>query len=62
MFPTNAHERAAKAAGLPADKIEAIPSGLPTSFFDTREQFVYEMATCLAQVALGLERALRLCG
>jgi 4-carboxymuconolactone decarboxylase len=47
-YPTNAHERAAKAAGLPNDKVEAILSGLPTSFSDTREQVVYEMAICLA--------------
>lgn len=47
-YPTNAHERAAKAAGLPSDKVEAILSGLPTSFSDVREQVVYEMATCLA--------------
>src|SRR5918912_1647278 len=47
-YPTNAHERAAKAAGLPPDKVEAILSGLPTSFSDKREQVVYEMATCLA--------------
>src|SRR6516165_10492329 len=30
-YPTNAHERAGKAAGLPADKIEELVSGLPTS-------------------------------
>ena len=47
-YPTAAHERAAKAAGLPADKVEAILSGLPTSFSDRREQVIYEMATCLA--------------
>jgi 4-carboxymuconolactone decarboxylase len=47
-YPTGAHERAAKAAGLPSDKVEAILSGLPTSFSDKREQVVYEMATCLA--------------
>jgi len=46
-YPTNAHERAGKAAGLSADKVEALLSGLPTSFDDTREQVVYEMATCL---------------
>src|SRR5919106_4705551 len=28
-YPTNAHERAARAAGLPDDKVEAILSGLP---------------------------------
>ena len=48
IYPTNAHERAGKAAGLPADKVEAILSGLPTSFSDTREQVVYEMAMALA--------------
>ena len=47
-YPTNAHERAAKAAGLPADKVEAMLSGLPTSFDDKREQVIYEMATCLS--------------
>ena len=48
-YPTNAHERAGKAAGLPADKVEAMLSGLPTSFDDTREQVIYEMAVCLSQ-------------
>jgi 4-carboxymuconolactone decarboxylase len=47
-YPTNAHERAAKAAGLSNDQVEALVAGLPTSFSDTREQVVYEMATCLA--------------
>jgi 4-carboxymuconolactone decarboxylase len=47
-YPTNAHERAGKTAGLPADKVEAILAGLPTSFTDTREQIIYEIATCLA--------------
>ena len=47
-YPTNAHERAGKAAGLPADKVEALLSGLPTSFSDKREQVVYEMAMCLS--------------
>jgi 4-carboxymuconolactone decarboxylase len=56
-YPTNAHEQAAKAAGVPSDKVEAILSGLPTSFSDEREQVIYEMATCLAAarwVARGL--------
>ena len=48
IYPTNAHERAGKRAGLPADKVEAMLSGLPTSFSDKREQVVYEMAICLA--------------
>ena len=47
-YPTAAHERAGKAAGLPADKVEAMLSGLPTSFTDKREQVVYEMAVCLS--------------
>ena len=47
IYPTNAHERAAKAAGLPSEKVEAILSGIPTSFDDKREQVVYEMAICL---------------
>jgi 4-carboxymuconolactone decarboxylase len=46
-YPTSSHERAAKAAGLPSDKVDAILSGLPTSFDDKREQVVYEMAICL---------------
>ena len=47
-YPTAAHERAGKAAGLPDDKVEAILAGQPTAFDDAREQVVYEMATCLA--------------
>src|SRR5678815_4584263 len=49
IYPTNAHERAGKAAGLPNDKVEAILSGLPTSFDDKREQVIYEMAKCLSE-------------
>ena len=48
IYPTNAHERAGKAAGLPAEKVEALVAGQPTSFDDKREQAVYEMASCLA--------------
>jgi 4-carboxymuconolactone decarboxylase len=47
-YPTSSHERGAKAAGLPADKVEAMLTGLPTSFEDTCEQVVYEISTCLA--------------
>jgi 4-carboxymuconolactone decarboxylase len=47
-YPTNAHERRGKEVGLPADKVEKLLSGLPTSFDDKREQVVYEMATCLS--------------
>ena len=34
---------------MPADKIDAIFAGLTTSFDDTREQVIYEMAICLSQ-------------
>jgi 4-carboxymuconolactone decarboxylase len=47
-YPTAAHESAAKKAGIPGDKVDAMLSGLTTSFTDKREQVVYEMATCLA--------------
>lgn len=47
-YPTAAHERIAKAAGLPAAKIDAILCGMPTSFDDEREQIVYEMAIALS--------------
>ena len=47
-YPTAAHERRGNEVGLPADKVEALISGRPTSFDDRREQVVYEMATCLS--------------
>ena len=66
IYPTNAHERAGKAAGLPADKVEALLSGLPTSFDDEREQVVYEMAICISNsrwVSRGLyDRAVKALG
>ena len=43
-YPTAAHERRGKEVGLPAEKVEALLSGLPISFEDEREQVVYEMA------------------
>src|SRR5215510_10977576 len=46
-YPTAAHERRGKEVGLPADKVEAILAGLPTSFSDEREQVVYEIAAAL---------------
>ena len=33
---------------MPAEKVEAMLAGLPTSFSDEREQIVYEMAICLS--------------
>jgi 4-carboxymuconolactone decarboxylase len=47
-YPTAAHERRGKEVGLPADKVEAMLSGLSVSFDDAREQVVYEMAICLS--------------
>lgn len=65
-YPTAAHERIAKKAGLPADKVDAILAGLPTSFDDAREQVVYEMAIVLSTgrwVSRGLhERAVKALG
>ena len=65
-YPTHAHERAAKAAGLPNDKVEAMLAGVPTTFSEPREQIVYEMAICLANrrwVPHGLyERAVEILG
>src|SRR5205809_2964627 len=43
-YPTAAPERRGNEAGLPAEKVEALVSGLPISFEDEREQVVYEMA------------------
>jgi 4-carboxymuconolactone decarboxylase len=65
-YPTAAHERRGKEVGLPADKVEALLSGLPTSFSDEREQVVYEIATALANarwVSKGLyDRAVKVLG
>ena len=47
-YPTAAHERRGKEVGLPAPTVEAILTGLPVSFADSREQIVYEVATTLA--------------
>ena len=65
-YATDAHERHAKRTGLPADKVEAILSGLTTSFDDQREQVIYEMSVCLAEsrwVSKGLfDRAIEALG
>jgi 4-carboxymuconolactone decarboxylase len=65
-YPTAAHERRGKEVGLPANKVEALLSGLPTSFDDKREQVVYEVAVCLSNalwVSKGLyERAVEALG
>src|SRR5205807_1973201 len=66
IYPTAAHERAGKAAGLPADKVEALVAGLPASFSDPREQIVYEIAMALTNarwVPQGLyDRAVEILG
>jgi 4-carboxymuconolactone decarboxylase len=65
-YPTNAHERRGKEVRLPAENVEAMLSGLPTSFADEREQIVYEMAICLSNsrwVSKGLyDRAVKALG
>ena len=65
-YPTAAHERRAKEVGLPAEKVEALLSGLPTSFPDEREQIIYKIATALANsrwVSKGLyDRAVKALG
>ena len=53
-YPTNAHERAAKAAGLPADQVEAILAGLPTSFRHPRADHLRD-GHVPGQRALGTE-------
>ena len=42
------HEKIAEdAGGLPADKVEALIAGLPTTFDEPRQQVVYELASTL---------------
>src|ERR1043166_8427190 len=47
-YPTAAHEKRGREVGLPADAVEALIAGRPTSFGDAREQAVYEVALALA--------------
>jgi len=65
-YPAAAHERRGKEVGIPAAKIEAIISGIPTNFDNEREQIVYEMAMTLSNarwVSRGLyDRAINLLG
>ena len=66
VYPTDAHERAARAAGIAGEQVDALLSGMATSFTDKREQVIYEMATCLSNsrwVSKGLyERAVEALG
>ena len=61
------HEMIAeKQGGLPPEKVQALISGLPTSFDDPRQQVVYELASALVTprvVPTGLyQRAVELLG
>jgi 4-carboxymuconolactone decarboxylase len=47
-YPNYGHEIVAKAAGLPADKVDALIAGLPTSFHDPRQQVIYELTLALS--------------
>jgi 4-carboxymuconolactone decarboxylase len=47
-YPTAAHEKRGREVGLPAAAVEAMIAGRPTSFADSREQVVYEVASALA--------------
>jgi len=47
-YPNAAHEKRGKEVGLPADAVEAIVGGRPTSFTDPKEQCVYEVSLALA--------------
>ncbi len=57
-YPTNAHERAGKAAGLSADKVEALLSGLPTSLRRHTRAGRLRDGDVPDQWALGLQGAL----
>jgi 4-carboxymuconolactone decarboxylase len=65
-YPICTHERIAEEAGISAEKIERMITGLPVSFDDPRQQVIYEVAAALVNsryVAKGLyERAVKLLG
>ena len=65
-YPNASHEKRAREVGLPADAVEAIIGGRPTSFADPLEQAVYEVALALANnhiIGNGLyERAVSVLG
>jgi len=46
-YSNKEHEEIAKKAGLPAEKVEALIAGLPTSFEDSRQQVIYEITQTL---------------
>jgi 4-carboxymuconolactone decarboxylase len=65
-YPSHAHEIAGEKVGLPADKVDALIAGLPTSFDDPRQQVIYELSLALTGprvIPQGLyERAVGLLG
>ena len=65
-YSNKEHEEIAERAGLPAEKVEALIAGLPTSFEDPRQQVIYEITQTLIasrRVPQGLyQRALDLLG
>jgi 4-carboxymuconolactone decarboxylase len=42
-YSNKEHEEIAEKAGLPAEKVQALIAGLPTSFEDARQQVIYEI-------------------
>jgi 4-carboxymuconolactone decarboxylase len=65
-YPSYAHEIVGKKAGLPADRVDALIAGLPTSFDDPRQQVIYDLTLALTAprvISQGLyERAVGLLG
>jgi 4-carboxymuconolactone decarboxylase len=65
-YPSYAHEIVGKKAGLPADRVDALIAGLPTSFDDPRQQVIYDLTLALTAprvIPQGLyERAVGLLG
>jgi 4-carboxymuconolactone decarboxylase len=46
-YSNREHEEIAEKAGLPAEKVQALIAGLPTSFEDLRQQVIYEITQTL---------------
>ena len=46
-YSNKEHEEIAEKAGLPAEKVQALIAGLPTSFEDPRQQVIYEITQTL---------------
>ena len=46
-YSNGEHEEIGEEAGLPAEKVQALIAGLPTSFDDPRQQIVYEVTQTL---------------